>query len=92
METDTQEECYVKITVLFFFFFSIYLSIWLCHILLAACGIFSCNTHNLHCGGWDLVPGLGSEPRPSALGVQSLSHWTTEEILKITVLLPRLRS
>ena len=59
LETDTQEECHVKITVLFFFFFSIYLFLWLHHILLAARGIFSCKTHNFCCGIWDLVPGLG---------------------------------
>ena len=29
---------------------------------------------------WALVPWLGIEPRPPALGAQSLSHWTTREI------------
>ena len=28
---------------------------------------------------WDLVPGPGIEPLPSALGAQRLSHWTTRE-------------
>ena len=28
---------------------------------------------------WDLVPWPGIEPRPPALGTQSLSHWTTRE-------------
>ena len=27
---------------------------------------------------WDLVPGLGIEPRPSVLDEWSLSHWTRE--------------
>ena len=29
---------------------------------------------------WDLVPQPGIEPRPPALGGQSLSHWTTREV------------
>ena len=29
---------------------------------------------------WDLVPQPGIQPRPPALGVQSLSHWTTREV------------
>ena len=37
-------------------------------------GIFSC-------GMWDLVSWAGVEPRPPALGAQSLSHWTTEKSL-----------
>ena len=32
------------------------------------------------CGLWDLVSWPGLEPRPPALGVQSLSHWTTREV------------
>ena len=34
----------------------------------------------LSCGRWDLVPGPGREPRPPALGVQSLGHWTSREV------------
>ena len=34
----------------------------------------------LSCGMWDLVPWPGIEPRPAALGVQSLSHWTVREV------------
>ena len=34
---------------------------------------------------WDLVPLLGIEPRPPALGVWSLSHWTTGKSLQSTV-------
>ena len=30
----------------------------------------------INCGMWDLVPWPGIEPRPSVLGMQSLSHWT----------------
>ena len=38
-----------------------------CELLVAACM-------------WDLVPRPGIEPGPPALGVQSLSHWTTREV------------
>ena len=31
-------------------------------------------------GMWDLVPWPGMEPGPPALGVQSLSHWTTRDV------------
>ena len=36
----------------------------------------------LSCGMWDLVPWPGNEPGPPASGVQSLSHWTTMEVLQ----------
>ena len=29
---------------------------------------------------WDLVPYLGTEPGPSALGALGLSYWTTREV------------
>ena len=32
------------------------------------------------CIMWDLVPQPGIEPASPALGVQSLSHWTTREV------------
>ena len=34
----------------------------------------------LSCSMCDLVPWSGVEPRPPALGVQSLSHWTTRKV------------
>ena len=34
---------------------------------------------------WDL-PGPGLEPGPPALGAQSLSHWTTREVLTLVFL------
>ena len=34
----------------------------------------------LSCCMWDLAPCPGIEPRPPALGGQSLSHWTTREV------------
>ena len=32
------------------------------------------------CGIWDPVPWPGMEPRPPALGVWSLNHWTTRAV------------
>ena len=64
----------------------IYLLIWLHWVLLVACGILSCGTSTLSRGEWDLVPLPGIEPRPPALGVQSLSHWTTREVPTLAVL------
>ena len=34
---------------------------------------------------WDLVPPPGTEPRPPALRVQSLGHWTTREVSGVCV-------
>ena len=43
---------------------------------------FSCGTRDpqLHHGGGVWLPKWGIEPRPPALGVQSLSHWATREM------------
>ena len=46
--------------------------------LVGACGIFSCSMRTW--AMWDLVPQPGREPRPPALGVWSLSHWTPREV------------
>ena len=54
--------------------FLLLLFIWLCWVLVVAHWIF-----DLYCGIWDLVPWPGIEPKLPALGVQSLSHWTTRE-------------
>ena len=51
--------------------------------LRAARGIFSCSQQTLSCGLWGLVPWLGIEPTPPALGTQSLSHWTTGEVPRV---------
>ena len=40
------------------------LFIWLCCVLVAACGVFSC-------GMWDLIPWSGVELGPSAMGEQT---------------------
>ena len=48
----------------------IFIFIWLCWVLVATLGV-----SDLHCSMWDLVPRLGIEPGPPALGARSLSHW-----------------
>ena len=40
---------------------------------------------------WDLAPWPGMEPGPPALGVQSLSHWTTGDVLQPVFLISTLR-
>ena len=50
-------------------------------VLVSALGIFSCCMQTLSCNLWDLVLPPGIEPRLTALGVRSLSHWTTREAL-----------
>ena len=69
------------------FFLKKYLFIWLHWVLIAGssifvalCGIFSCSRGTLSYEMWDLVPWPGIEPQPPALGVRSLSHWTTREV------------
>ena len=64
----------------FFFKFYFYLLIWLGLVLAVACRIFSCGMWTLSCRMEDLVPWLGIKPRPPALGVQCLSHWTTKVV------------
>ena len=57
-------------------------------VLVVACRIFSvaaykifiCNMPTLSYSMWDLIPPPGIEPGPPALGVGSLSHWTTREV------------
>ena len=69
--------------------------IFVCLFILAALGL-SCGMRDLYlqhmdflvvaCGLLvaacmrDLVPQPGMEPRPPALGVRSLTHWTTREV------------
>ena len=66
-------EVIVRGLVSFPFLFFLYLFICLCRGFVATCGLFSW-------GMWDLVPRPGIEPGPPALGMQSLSHWTTREV------------
>ena len=40
----------------------------------------------LSCSMWSLVPWAGIEPRPPALGTQSLSHWTPREVLRVVLI------
>ena len=55
-----------------FFFFNIY--------LFFGCARFSFSMRTLSCGMQDLVPQPGIKPGPPALGVRSLTHWTTREV------------
>ena len=63
-----------KFIIIFLIIF--YLFIWLHRVLFGAHGIFCCSMR-------DLVPRPGIEPGPPALGAQSLSHWTTREVLEV---------
>ena len=56
------------------------LSIWLHWVLVVACRFFSCSMQTLSWGMQGLVYWPGIESRSPALGVQSLSHWTTWEV------------
>ena len=49
-------------------------------IFVAAFGISSC-------GVWDLSPSPGIEPRPPALGAQSLNHWTIREVPQLILVI-----
>ena len=40
----------------------------------------NCGTQTLSCSMWDIVPWQRIELGPPALGMQSLSHWTTREV------------
>ena len=48
-------------------------------IYLAALGL-SCSIWVFSCSMWNLVSRLGIEPRPPALGAQTLTYWTTREV------------
>ena len=57
-------------------------------VLVAARGFFTCSKWGLQlaygvfsCNMWDLVPQSRTEIGPAALGVQSLSLWTTWKVL-----------
>ena len=70
-----------------FVFLNIYL-FWLPWVLVVArdlCrgvrGSFSWGMRAFSCSMWDLVPWPGIEPRPPALGAQSLNRWTTRKSL-----------
>ena len=68
----------------FFFFFNLtvpYLSSDMQDLFFfTATGPFSCVMQILCCSMWDLVPWPGIKPRPPALGVWNLNHWTTREV------------
>ena len=55
----------------FLFLFFVF---WLFWVFVAACRIFSCGRWTLNFSMWDLVPWPGIEPRPLAIGAQSLNR------------------
>ena len=67
--------------LLYILFLKFYLFIWLHRVLVIAFEVFNWSTWTLSCSMWDVVPWPGIEPRPPALGVQSLSRWTTRKVL-----------
>ena len=69
-----------------FFIYLFTLFIWLCWVLLAACGIFSWGMRTLSGSRWDLVPWSGTKPGDPALGTWRLSHWTTGEVPDMTTI------
>ena len=58
-----------------FFYIFIFIYLFL-YIYLTVLGL-SRSFWTLSCGVWDLVPWSGIELGPPALGIQSVSHWTT---------------
>ena len=86
-----QDQCQGAQCFVFFLFLllNIYLFIWLCRVLVAACRLLSCGSlapqlwHSelsvVACM-WDLVPWPGIELGPPALGVQSLIRCDTRKV------------
>ena len=52
-------ECHSPFFIIIYF----YLLIWLCWVLVVACGIFSCSILTFSCSMWDIVPQPGVEER-----------------------------
>ena len=77
-ELDTTEQ--LSLSLHFHLHCFIYETLFILFIYLGAPG--------LNCGMWDLLPQYGIKPAPHpALGVRSLSHWTTGEV-PMKLLLP----
>ena len=68
---------YIYVCRYIYIYIYINLFIWLHQILIVARGIISC-------GMWGLVPQLGMELRPPALGAWSHNHWVTKEAPVLT--------
>lgn len=67
-----------RLTAMTSFLFFFFRFIWLHRVSVTAeCGISSCSIRAPSCSLWDPVPWPWMEPRPPALGVRSLNHWTT---------------
>ena len=77
----SKEQWKLDMALDFLKFILINLFTWLHWILVLVLGIFSCSRQASSCGLWDLIPQPGIKPGPPAMGTQSLSHWTTREVL-----------
>lgn len=73
--TCQKEEALASLPLSFLILFT-----WLHQAFTAACGIFSYSVRTHSCGLWDLILWPGIQPRLSALGIQSLSPWTTKDV------------
>ena len=78
---------WIKMFSLFYWFKKIFISLfsWRSLIFIMARGIFSCSMQTLSCDMWNLVPQPRIRLGPPALGVQSLSHWTTSEVPRFSL-------
>ena len=54
--------------------------------------VFCCSMWTLSCSMWELVSWPGIKPGATALGAQSLSHWTAREVPHPTFLFPVISS
>ena len=75
----------LKMYIYMYIYMCIYIYIWLCQVLVVTHGMWHMGSlvvsFKLSCGMWDLVSWPGIKPGPLALEAQSLSHWTTREVL-----------
>ena len=65
---------------IFYLLKNIYLFIWLHCIFVVAHKIFDCSMQTFSFSMWDLVPWPMIKPGSPALGMWSLSHWTTRKV------------
>ena len=54
--------------------------IWLCPVLVAACGIFRCGIQTFSCITWGSISPTRGRTGSPTLGSWSLGHWTTREV------------
>ena len=81
--------CLFSMTCLFFFYpkYHCLVFFWLFWVKKKNDVFIYLSALGLSCGMWDLIPQPGIKPGPPALGVWSLSHWTTREVPGYSVLM-----